>query len=80
MRTLVLGSAGFIGSHLVERLLSEGHRVRDLDNLSTGKRENLAGVINDVELQVGDIRYERALRAAVEDCEVAFHQAAIVSV
>jgi UDP-glucose 4-epimerase len=80
MRTLVLGGAGFIGSHLVERLLSEGHRVRVLDNLSTGKRENLAPVADDVELQVGDMRDERALATAVEGCDVVFHQAAIVSV
>ncbi|MET0344299.1 MAG: SDR family oxidoreductase [Polyangiales bacterium] len=80
MRTLVLGGAGFIGSHLVDRLLSEGHRVRVLDNLSTGKRENLAKVAGDVELRIGDIRDEAALASALADVEVVFHQAAIVSV
>jgi UDP-glucose 4-epimerase len=80
MRTLVLGGAGFIGSHLVERLITEGHTVRVLDNLSSGKRENLANVAGDVELQVGDIRNPEALAMAVTGCDVVFHQAAIVSV
>jgi UDP-glucose 4-epimerase len=80
MRTLVLGGAGFIGSHLVERLITDGHRVRVLDNLSTGKRENLAEVASDVELRVGDIRDEAALGAALDGVEVVFHEAAIVSV
>lgn len=80
MRTLVLGGAGFIGSHLVERLFLQGHQVRVLDNLSTGKRENLANVAADVELVVGDLRDDATLASAASGCEVIFHQAAIVSV
>src|SRR5207247_5344584 len=54
--TLVTGGAGFIGSHLVERLLALGQRVRVVDNLSTGKLENLAPVISDIEFLRADLR------------------------
>ncbi len=56
MKTLVTGGAGFIGSHIATRLVEGGHSVRVLDNLSSGKRENLAHVARDVELVTGDIR------------------------
>jgi nucleoside-diphosphate-sugar epimerase len=79
VRALVTGGAGFIGSHLVERLAREGHSARAFDNLTTGKRENLAHVAG-AELVVGDIRDEEALARATEGCDVVFHQAAIVSV
>ncbi|MFO0842185.1 MAG: GDP-mannose 4,6-dehydratase [Gemmataceae bacterium] len=52
---LVTGGAGFIGSHLVEALLNRGHRVRVLDNFSTGDRDNLDGVAHRIELIEGDI-------------------------
>lgn len=80
MNVLVTGGAGFIGSHLVTRLVREGHAVRVLDNLTTGKRENLAEVLGDVDLQVGDIRDEGAVARASEGRELVFHEAAIVSV
>ena len=80
MKTLVIGGAGFIGSHLVERLLRDGHSVRVLDNLTTGKRENLAAVGKDVELVVADVRHPERLQQEMRGCEVVFHQAAIVSV
>lgn len=80
MNVLVTGGAGFIGSHLVTRLVREGHAVRVLDNLTTGKRENLAEVLGDVDLHVGDIRDERAVARASEGRELVFHEAAIVSV
>jgi nucleoside-diphosphate-sugar epimerase len=77
---LVTGGAGFIGSHLAERLLRDGHEVRVLDNLATGRRKNLAGFADDIRLIEGDIRsYERA-HNAVKGCEVVFHQAALPSV
>jgi nucleoside-diphosphate-sugar epimerase len=80
MNVLVTGGSGFIGSHLVDRLLADGHRVRVLDNLATGRRSNLAHVLDDVELQEGDIRsYEQAHRA-MQGIDVAFHQAALPSV
>jgi UDP-glucose 4-epimerase len=77
---LVTGGAGFIGSHLVEALVEQGHRVRVLDNLSTGDRGNLDGVIDRVELIEGDITDLETVRRATRDCEVVFHQAALASV
>jgi UDP-N-acetylglucosamine/UDP-N-acetyl-alpha-D-glucosaminouronate 4-epimerase len=80
MKALVTGGAGFIGSHLVTRLLRDGHEVRILDNFSTGSRSNLAGLSESVELIEGDIQsYERA-HNAVQCCEIVFHQAALPSV
>ena len=61
---LVTGGAGFIGSNLVRRLVRDGARVRVLDNLSSGHRENLAGVAADVEFVLGDLRDAAAVRAA----------------
>jgi UDP-N-acetylglucosamine/UDP-N-acetyl-alpha-D-glucosaminouronate 4-epimerase len=78
--TLVTGGAGFIGSHLVERLLVLGHRVRVVDNLSTGKPENLASVLNDIEFIRGDLRDEEVCRRAVRGTELVFHVAALPSV
>ncbi len=77
---LVTGGAGFIGSHLVTRLVDEGHQVRVLDNLSTGNRENLAHVRGDVEFLHGDVSDTRACAQAVRGVEVVFHQAALASV
>ena len=79
VRVLVTGGAGFIGSHLVDRLLREGAAVRVLDSFATGRRENLAH-LQDIEIVEGDIRsYERA-HNAVRGCEVVLHQAALPSV
>jgi nucleoside-diphosphate-sugar epimerase len=79
-RILVTGGGGFIGSHLVHRLLALGHCVRTLDNFSTGHRSNLDGVAQDVEIVEGDIQsYERAFHAT-RGCDVVFHQAALPSV
>jgi UDP-glucose 4-epimerase len=79
-RVLVTGGAGFIGSHLVERLLREGFDVRILDNFATGRRSNLAGCRNEVDLVEGDVQsFERA-HTAVRGCDVVLHQAALPSV
>lgn len=75
---LVTGGAGFIGSHIVRALVARGHRVRVLDNLSTGKRENLNGV--DAELVVGDITDTDAVEAALAGVTAVFHEAADISV
>lgn len=77
---LVTGGAGFIGSHLVTELLRRGHRVRVLDNLATGRLENLQPVINDIELHQADIRDTDALAVAMRGVDVALHQAALASV
>lgn len=80
MDTLVTGGAGFIGSHLVRALIVRGHRVRVLDNLSTGKMDNLSGLEGRFEMQVGDLRDPAAVQAAVQGVGLVFHQAAFVSV
>jgi UDP-glucose 4-epimerase len=76
-RYLVTGGAGFIGSHLVDSLIAEGHSVRVLDDLSSGKTENL---YPGVELLISDITEEEAVRRAFEGVDGCFHLAAIASV
>ena len=77
-RVLVTGGAGFIGSHLCRRLVCEGHEVRALDNLSSGRRDNLGDA--DVDLMVGDLRDPSTAGLAVQDAEIVLHHAAIASV
>src|SRR5918992_3421889 len=80
MNVLVTGGGGFIGSRMVDRLLARDHRVRVLDNFATGSRENLAHLIDEIDLVEGDIQsYERVNNAA-RGCEVVFHLAALPSV
>jgi UDP-glucose 4-epimerase len=75
---LVTGGAGFIGSHIVRALLQQGDFVRILDNFSTGKRENIAGL--NAEIVEGDLRDPAKVAEAVQGVEIIFHQAAFVSV
>jgi len=84
---LVTGGAGFIGSHLVEALLERGDNVRVLDNLSTGKRENLTGLGDgrpqlgrDFEFIEGDVRDAAVVNDAVSGTDAVLHQAALGSV
>jgi len=79
-RYLVTGGGGFIGSHVVDELLRRGHEVKVLDNFSTGRRQNVAHVVDDVELVEGDVRsYERAT-TAVKGVDAVVHLAALPSV
>jgi UDP-glucose 4-epimerase len=80
VRILVTGGAGFIGSHLVERLLLDGHDVRVLDNFTSGRRENLSDVVPDIDLVEGDIQSYERVSAAVRGRDVVLHQAAKPSV
>lgn len=81
MRTfLVTGGAGFIGSHIVEALVTRGDRVRVLDNLSTGHARNLAVFSRDIELIEGDIIDAATVAKAVNGVDCVFHQAALASV
>ncbi|HUZ73944.1 MAG TPA: NAD-dependent epimerase/dehydratase family protein [Stellaceae bacterium] len=74
---LVTGGCGFIGSHLADALVGRGHRVRILDNLSSGKRENAPAA---AELVVGDITDRAVVRACTGDVDGIFHLAAVASV
>ncbi len=80
MHTLVTGGAGFIGSHVVRRLLKLGHTVRVVDDLSTGFKANLDGVLGDVDFMEADLRDPAVSTRAVAGCEVVFHIAALASV
>jgi UDP-glucose 4-epimerase len=82
MRVLVTGGAGFIGSHLVDRLVRDGYRVRVVDNLSSGRVENIKHLLesNSVELIVGDLKDPRIVLRAVKGVDVVFHFAANLEV
>jgi UDP-glucose 4-epimerase len=82
MRALITGGAGFIGSHLAEALLAAGDEVAVLDDLSTGRPDNLAAVEGHprLSLTVGSIQDESLLRKLVRDADMVFHLAAAVGV
>jgi len=80
MRYLVTGGAGFIGSHLVERLVAENHEVVVLDDLSAGRREHLTPVRNRIRFIRGSVLSAEVCRRAVQGCDYVLHHAAITSV
>ncbi len=81
MKFLVTGGAGFIGSHLVEALLLQGHQVKVFDNFSAGKASNLAPLKSaSLEIIIGDIADEKLLQLAAAGVDGIFHLAAVVSV
>ncbi|HSO37425.1 MAG TPA: SDR family oxidoreductase [Labilithrix sp.] len=80
MRALVTGGAGFIGSHIGQRLLGDGHEVVVLDNFSSGSRANVAAIGEGVRVVEGDVRNLAIVEECAAGCDVVFHQAAIVSV
>lgn len=77
---LVTGGAGFIGSHIVERLVAEQYQVRVVDNLCTGNLENLSHVSSAIEFFQCDINDTDTLEEAMNGVQVVFHQAALASV
>src|SRR2546422_4926700 len=77
---LVTGGAGFIGSNLVHSLVARGKRVRVLDNLATGRLDNLEPVREAIEFLQGDIRSLETCRKAMQDVRFVLHQAALPSV
>jgi len=77
---LVTGGAGFIGSHIVEEILVRGGKVRVIDNLSTGKIENLEPFLKKIEFLEGDITNPQDVRKAVTGIDYVVHQAAYLNV
>ncbi len=77
---LITGGAGFIGSHLVSRLVQQGQRVRVLDNFSTGRRRNLYAPRHPIDIVEGDLRDAAAVARAVRGVDVVLHHAAEISV
>ncbi len=82
MRALVTGGAGYIGSHLVDRLLADGHEVVVLDDLSVGKMANIEHHLEDRRFQliVGSVLNRSLVREALQGCDLIFHLAAVVGV
>lgn len=78
MTVLVTGGAGFIGSHLVDRLMKEGENVRVIDNLSSGSKENIGEWLNESNFQFieGELLQQDDVDRAVKDCNIIFHMAA----
>ena len=80
MKFIVTGGAGFVGSHLVKLLVKEGHTVTVIDNLHTGKKENLRSVIQQITFKKIDIRNYEELQKIMNDIDGVFHQAALTVV
>ncbi len=80
MRVLVTGGAGFIGSHLSEALVGQGHEVRVLDNLKSGRLGNLRSIRKEIEFVKGDCADTATARRATKRIETVYHEAAIPSV
>ena len=80
MKILVTGGAGFIGSHIAEYLVQRGDDVTVLDNLNTGRKENLAKISNKINFVNDDIRNYKLLEKLVGDIDGVFHEAALASV
>lgn len=77
---LVTGGAGFIGSNLADELIQQGAKVKIIDNLSTGFRENLEEIKGDFDFIEGDLNDDISLKKALDGVEIIFHQAALPSV
>jgi len=79
-KVLVTGGAGFIGSNLADNLIAQGAKVCIIDNFVTGFRENLDEIKGNFDFVEGDINDDEALKKALENVEIIFHQAALPSV
>jgi UDP-glucose 4-epimerase len=80
MKYVVTGGAGFIGSHITKKLVEEGHNVVVIDNLNTGKEENLESIKEKIEFVKGSILDIKLLDRLTENVDGVFHQAALASV
>src|SRR5262249_49807855 len=77
---LITGVAGFIGSSLARAVLAQGDQVRGIDNLSTGKRDNITEIIDQIDFREADLLNQDALHDACRGVDYIFHEAAIPSV
>ncbi len=80
MKYVVTGGAGFIGNNIVKLLIKKGHNVDVIDNLHTGKKENLKEVSDEINFYEIDIRNKEKLEKIMKNCDGVFHQAALTSV
>lgn len=82
MKSLITGGAGFIGSHLAEKLLRSGHQVAVIDDLSTGSISNIAGIMEHEKFRFvyDNVRNSETMHLLIEQCDVVFHLAAAVGV
>jgi UDP-glucose 4-epimerase len=80
MRVFITGGAGFIGSHLCDALLKEGHQVSILDNMSTGSAANIAHIKDQIEIHEGDIRDVALVEKAMAPADLVLHMAAALGV
>ena len=80
MSILITGGAGFIGSHLADKLVERGYRVTILDNLSTGSKDNIKHLIDKVAFLQGDIRDKELVARLTQDADVVLHMAAALGV
>jgi nucleoside-diphosphate-sugar epimerase len=77
---LITGGAGFIGSNIAKTLVAKGEKVKILDNFNTGKKDNIAEFIDEIEVIDGDFTNEKMVQSALKQVDVVFHQGAIPSV
>jgi len=77
MKYVVTGGAGFIGSHLAEKLVEQGNQVTIIDNLNTGKEKNLKHIEKKIDFVKGDILDEKLINEITQDVNGVFHQAAL---
>jgi UDP-glucose 4-epimerase len=80
MRVLITGGAGFIGSHICDALLKNGHSISILDNMSTGCTTNIAHIKGEVEIHQGDIRDSELIERLMAPCDLVLHMAAALGV
>ncbi|RDJ32149.1 MAG: SDR family NAD(P)-dependent oxidoreductase [Crenarchaeota archaeon] len=80
MRFVVTGGAGFIGSHIVKNLLKSGHEVSVIDNMHTGRKENISSILDNINFYEYDIRDYEKIESVLSSCDGIFHEAALTVV